>query len=70
MTFPAILLDQLIVIATNIGPDDQGRFTVGKINTEFLKEGHSVDDWRSAIEEGKKSGKIEMHRSGSFFTLL
>ena len=26
MTFPATLLEQMIVVATNIGPDDKGRF--------------------------------------------
>jgi hypothetical protein len=53
----------------NTPPSPQGRIYVEEVNAVFLREGGSPDEYRAGIEQLKAEGLIDMHDSGTYFTL-
>jgi hypothetical protein len=64
---PANAARRLLEIANGIETGFDGRIHVEKVNSAFLREGGSPDEYRAGIEQLKADGMIAMHDSGAFF---
>ena len=59
---------QILDIANGIGPDRDGRISVGVINKEFMALGGSAPEYSAGLKLAISGGYLDLHRSGAFVT--
>lgn len=65
---PSNAAKRLLEIASTMEPAPEGHVDIGKLNTAFLNEGASPDDYRAGIAKLKADGLVKIHESGTRLT--
>jgi hypothetical protein len=71
MSRPAVALEHILQLAASFGPDDKGRYMIGKMNATMMAEGFTGPEWGAGIKLGEATGKLKMDPmgSGAFFVI-